>query len=708
MTQMKLMCFGKLELEGCASNRVAQQQLLLLCYSILEGVRPRWELAGLFWSHLAGDFTKKGERKDASNLGVARAILKTDIGLDIEDSQSFKLLECDLLDFRKAIEIGDLETAATLSRRGVFLNEIEHRTRLKIGQDLYQWLIARRTEFNEQTRAVLVQLAQIAVQNSQLERARNLAEEAQAIDQEGGSAETLSKLHQLLLELHSPLADQASTVLTASLEDLQLGLSEPAFKFYLILALQDPINLAAAQRAAELGTKTGADCMQELLNAGLTTSDQKVNVEIARHYLREHPAEKINLLSLLRDHTPINQAYAIYRDIFELSQTFGGVGFWDRARSAYCIKAKGFIELGDFEAAAEVLGQFEQAEHVNQQTPHPENRFLQAYAFERLRQSKRGLEVLKAVQETTEILAIKSALLLSENYAAAMQAAKNVLINTQNTPMIAWSKAIALNTLGMIAIEEKRLPEADMYFDQATVMWALAGFPTREIGALMNRANVLEQLKRYDDAQRAYEEVLTKAGENDHLRVRALLNLGYMYEHRDHRAEAYEYYRRARDLSQGGDLARRDAALVACVFNNLGYNEWKLGLNEQARASLNIAMDTALKSGERLWYALALGNLALVERSVAKLEMALDLLEQLGNQRQVEEYSLLYQQLLKNLALEAQHNGRLDELELYVDKLAIHCERFQRPELANAIRLELGRMKSAVPPRSWDTLLASV
>jgi tetratricopeptide (TPR) repeat protein len=708
MTHMKLMCFGKPELEGHTSSRITPQQLLLLCYAVLEGARPRWELTSLFWPHLSGQFTKKGERKDASNLGVARAILRSEVGIDIELPDVLEKLECDLTVFKHALETGDLELAASLYRRGPFLHEIENRSRLKLGQDLYEWLIIRRTEFNEQARTVLVQLAQIAARQGQLERARNLAEEAHAIDQEGGSPETLSKLHQLLLEVHSPLAGQASTVLTASLEDLQLGLSESAFKFYLILALQDPSNLAAAQRAAELGTKAGADSMQELLDAGLTTSDGQVNVEIARHYLREHPAEKINLLSLLRDHTPINQAYSIYRDVFELSQTFGGVGYWDRARNAYCIKAKSLIDLGDFEAAAEILTQFEQAEHVNQQTPHPENRFLQAYALERLRQSKRGLEVLEAVQETTEILAIKSALLLSENYTIAMQAAKNVLINTQNTPIIAWSKAIALNTLGMIAIEEKRLPEAEMHFDQATVMWALAGFPTREIGALMNRANVLEQLKRFDEAQRAYEEVLTKAGENDHLRVRALLNLGYMYEHRDHRAEAYEYYRRARDLSQGDDLVRRDAALVACVFNNLGYNEWKLGLNEQARASLNIAVDTALKAGERLWYALALGNLALVERSVGRLEMALDLLEQLGNQRHIEEYSLLYQKLLKTLALEAQHTGRIDELTLYADKLAAYCERYQRTELASAIRLELGKMASTVPTRSWDTLLAGV
>jgi tetratricopeptide (TPR) repeat protein len=708
MTQMKLMCFGKLELEGCTSSRVAQQQLLLLCYCILEGVRPRWELASLFWPHLAGEFTKKGERKDASNLGVARAILKTDVGLDIEVAQSLEMLESDLISFRKALEIGDLETAAMLSRRGVFLNEIEHRSRLKIGQELYQWLIARRIELNEQSRAVLVQLAQFAVQNSQFERARNLAEEAQAIDQEGGSADTLSKLHQLLLELHSPLAEQASTVLSASLEDLQLDLSEPAFKFYLILSLQDPSNLAAAQRAAELGTKTGADCMQELLNVGLTTTDGQLNAEIARHYLREHPAEKIALLSRLREHTPTSQAYAIYRDIFGISQTFGGVGYWDRARTAYCVKAKGLIDLEDFETAAMILTQFEQAEHFNQQIPHPENRFLQAYALERLRQAKRGLEVLEGVQETPEILAIKSALLLSENYATAMQAAKTVLDTDQNTPTVAWAKAIALNTLGRIAIEEKRLAKAEMYFDQAAVMWALAGHATREIGALMNRANVLEQLNRYDDAQRAYEEVLTKAGENDHLRVRTLLNLGYMHEQREHRTEAYEYYRRACDLSQSIDLVQRDAALVASIFNNLGYNEWKLGLNEQARASLNIAMDTALKSGERLWYAAALGNLALVERSVGKLEMALELLKQLGAQSVIEEFSAPYQQLLKTLALEAQCAGRLDELALYADKLAVHCERYQRPELASAIRLELRRLKNTIPTRSWDTLLAGV
>ncbi|NJK45407.1 MAG: tetratricopeptide repeat protein, partial [Pleurocapsa sp. SU_196_0] len=128
------------------------------------------------------------------------------------------------------------------------------------------------------------------------------------------------------------------------------------------------------------------------------------------------------------------------------------------------------------------------------------------------------------------------------------------------------------------------------------------------------------------------------------------------------------------DLSQRQDLASNDAALVASVFNNLGYTEWKLGWRDQARGSLNAAMELALRTGEKHTYAAALGNFALVERSVGKLEMAIDLLRQLGAQRHLEEFSALYRELLQTLLLEARTAGRVDEVVLYTSKLAVQSE----------------------------------
>jgi tetratricopeptide (TPR) repeat protein len=674
VTCVKLMCFGKLELEGCPSSRISPQQLLLLCHTLLEAPRSRREVAGLFWPHLAGAFTKKGERKDASNLSVARAILKSETGLDIHLPATLETLECDALRFRRAVQTGDLETAVALHRRGAFLHGIEHRSRLKLSEELYQWLVTQRGDFDEAARLALIELARAAMHQGQPERARQLAEEAQGIPQDEQRPEVLLRLHQLLLELNSPLAGHADTALRSSVADVQLRLSATAFRFYLLLSLQNPANLAATHHAAELSAKAGAAAAQELLEAHLTDPSGQVRREIAWHYLREHPAEKMRLLSLLRDHTPTAQAHAIYSQIFELGQTFGGVGYWERARTAYCLKARGLIESGAFEAAIAVLAEFEQAEHLNQQQPHPDNRFLHAYALERSRQARRGLDVLRDVPETPEVLAIKSALLLSEDYTAARHAAEAVLDGDQHSPDIAWARAIALNTLGLIAYHDKRPLEAELHFDQASVTWAVAGHPARELGAMMNRANVLEELRRFDDARSAYEDVLTKAGENDLLRVRALLNLGLMHEHQEQWTRAHTYYERARDLSQREDLASNDAALVASVFNNLGYTQWKLGWRDRARSSLNAAMELALRAGEKHTYAAALGNFALVERSVGKLEMAIDLLRQLGAQRHLDEYSRLYQGLLHTLLLEAQAAGRVDELALYTSKLATQTE----------------------------------
>jgi tetratricopeptide (TPR) repeat protein len=680
----RLRTFGRVQLEGVDS--LGPQQLLLLTYVALEGPQTRAELAVLFWPHLAGEVTRKGERKHLSNLGVALAVLRRDAGVDVEHPDG---LTCDARLFETHLLNAQLEAAVTLHERGRFLDGIEHKPRLRLGQELLQWITARRERFDHDALTALVTLAERACAAKQLEVARAHAECACRIAFTDDPP-LLSRLRRVLNDLGSPLAGRVDEAMGASFVELRTMLSPEALRLYLTLSLLEPPNLAAAGRASELSARVASSCLEELRLARVALPDGAWLTEPARRHLDEHPALKMTLLGALRDFTPTEQAFSIYRDIFELSHSFGGLGYWERARTAYVHHATALIRAQNFQGAAEALAQFQHAEYLNQQVPHPESRFLHAYALERLRRFKQGLEVLEGVAFTPDVLAIRSALLVhTGDYASARAAAEGVI---HDASAGAWAKAIALNTAGQIDCEPNRLHEADVHFDQAGVMWALAEHPQREAGALVNRANVLERLGRIEDARRIYEAALRRAENNHVLRTRTLLNLGYMYERLEGWDRALAFYEQARSALETSDLEATDGALAASVHNNLGYAQWKVGRLEAARASIERALHLAQVAGDRRFYGLALGNMALIERRVGKLELALEIFRQLGNERDYDEHAALYVQLLESLLLEAMRETQPSGARFYLEKLLGHFERHDQPDLATQTRTRFGAL----------------
>lgn len=664
------MCLGPLRLEGHKDLKVAGKHLLLLSYARLEGVNSRAELARLFWSHLASSYTPKGVRKDLSNLAVARAVLSRELDVDIEDPAQLASLESDVSRFEDALERGAFADALDLYRQGLFLEGIEDKPRLKLSAELYSWLEERRTQLAQNAQDALAGLAQ---QPETRQDALYYAEDIFRLSLYSSDLHLWGHLHRTLSQLGSPQEREAQAVFAELVASRFDDISQEALTLYLTLSLQGVSNLAAAQVAADLSPKVGAACLGELRSANLVTAESYViNQEVAHHYFASRPQEKMALLSRLREHTPAEQAYRIYRAIYELSQTFGGVGYWEGARTAYCYKAKLLIDKGDFGAAADALAQFEEAEYHAQRTPGAENRFLQAYALERLRRYKQGLKVLVGVEQTPEITAMNAALFSrTSDFQEAKKLAQQVRAMDASTPRMFWAKAIALNTLGQIAYEENSLLEAEMCFSQATIQWALAGHPQRELGALMNRANILEELKRSDEARGVYEEVLEKC-EDDVLRVRTLLNLGFRHEELEEVSQALSFYLQAHAVCETQNLKDRDMGLVAIAYNNLGHIQWKLGHSE-AHANLSYAADLALKAGERLSYAGALSNLALVERDIAKLAVALELLEQLGSHRELMYYSELYKQLLQARIGEAKKTQDTKSLHFLEETFASFC-----------------------------------
>ena len=681
-----LRCFGTLQLRGAAEGKVTSKHLLLLAYVVLEGPRSRFELAQLFWSHLAGSYTPKGERKDLGNLGVARAVLRRELGVDIADPSQLAALSCDVRRFEVAVEQAAFEAALDLYRQGAFLGGIEDKPRLKLGAELYGWLEEKRTRLAALACEALTQLAQ---KPETREKALSCAEE---LFRSGRLSSDLSlqglalqgRLYGLLTQLGSSLSAEAQAAFTVLADERLKALSPEALELYLALSLQDRANLAAAQVAAELSPKAGAVYAEELRSANLLGSaNGPLESSLARHYFERHPEKQMPLLSRLREHTPTEQAYAVYHAVYTLNETFGGIGYWREARAAYAHKAAELIENGEFGAAAAVLGQFREAEQQSQQTPEPGTRFLHAYALERLSHYQEGLDVLHDVEQTPEILAISAALLArTANFGDAKVLAQKVRqldsLDAANA-RTAWLRALALNTLGQIAYEENSLLEAEVYFAQATLQWALAGHPQRELGALMNRANSLEKLGHIDEARKVYEEVLEKCPPDDVLHVRTLLNLGRLYEDLGQWQQAHTYYRQAYTIGEQQRLEDRDTALAAAIHNNLGHTQGQLG-HKKARTHLNYAAKLALRAGERLLYAVALSNLALIDRDLAKFAAALELFEQLGSRRELRHYGELYKEMLRARIAEAESAGDAKSLSFLRETLTLFCRRVQSPD----------------------------
>ena len=140
---MILQSLGTLQIHNISSKKLSTQLLLLLSYVHIEGFQTRNHLAKLFWPHLAQEFTKKGERKDLNNLGVAISMIKKEISINIEDESDLAQL---VQDSKAFIKPEQLENRLELldNYKGQFLQDIENKPRPKIGNDLLEWILSTR------------------------------------------------------------------------------------------------------------------------------------------------------------------------------------------------------------------------------------------------------------------------------------------------------------------------------------------------------------------------------------------------------------------------------------------------------------------------------------------------------------------------------------------------------------------------------------
>lgn len=378
------------------NTKIGTKSLILLSYVSLEGSRSRLELSRLFWSHLEGQHTDRGESKDLKNYGVVRATLKRELGVDIEDSAQVAAIPCDAQLFVQGVDEGRAQEALGFYRRGSFLAGADFQSRLHLSAEVLDWLDAKRALFAQLAQTALLEVAQNPHQNPQYRAcATKCAEKTYEAERGSHNLGLLTELYHLLSELGSPLAADARRKLERQLETLVEELTPEAFRFYLLLSLQDVPNLAAAQIAANLSPQAGSMCAEELRSARLiSTQNTVLNHGAAELYLEQHVGEKVALLCDLAQSTPVEQACSIFQALYTTNHTFGGAGYWEKAQKAYYEKAKALLAEQNFEAVVATLGQLEQAEIANQKQPLRKGLALQAYALECLNRDEEALAKL--------------------------------------------------------------------------------------------------------------------------------------------------------------------------------------------------------------------------------------------------------------------------------------------------------------------------
>lgn len=650
MTKAQLKTLGGLSLEGRSSSRLSPQLLLLLTYLKLEGKQARMQLASLFWPDAAHELTKKGERKDLKNLGSALATLRRELGFDPEDTRALEALNCDASVLKTLFDTENLKEALLIYQQGLFLEDLEYKPRLSLSSDLSEWLSETRHSFKRQAVEALLNLAEEALKQGDAQTVAGYAQQAyeQSSTQEPAF---LSRLYQLLLFAGSPLSTKVRQAFETCLEDaLDEGrLSEESIELFLTLSQQATPSLAVAQVAANLSPKTSILCLEELIREKLVGAKQEVLApDIAEHYLDKHPSERLRILSQLREQTADQNALSIYRQIYKHTQSYGGAGYWQKAQNAYKEEAKQLINNQNFPEAEALLSELKNAEDTAQKEPQTELRFLHAYTLERLRQPEKGLRVIAGIEETLDIKAIESALLLrAKNYKAAKEAALFAYEHAASSDNGSWAKAIAANSLGQIAYFENDFASAEFYYEQAASAWQLNHVSSRELGALMNHSIILAATGKTSQAKLFYESIIAKSTPFPLLQLRALVNLSHLHNLQESWSDAIATLQNALTIMQEQALTQADHLLHIEMLNNLAYALWQSEDLTKAHYYFNEAIQLASESGEKLMYAAALGNMGALHNQLGKLETALSIFKELGNQHEYQEYLPLFAKTLE-------------------------------------------------------------
>jgi tetratricopeptide (TPR) repeat protein len=657
---MQLITFGKVHLVSCDFSR--PKPLLLLSYITLEGPQERRRLADLFWldtSNSANEVQKK-----LGKLSVVLAQFKKEgvaafpekAGLDPLPS----LVTCDALEFLNAIENNHLEDAIKLYQ-APFLHDLDKSLAgLEVSAEILDWVLEKREWFAEKARAAMLQLAEEAYTTGDLKSATQLAERAYGVA-EAPELEPaqLSRLQYLLGNTKSSVTKQIEKTVKASLDEI----SPTARDVFLALSLQSTPHLAAIREALKLSIDVLSQAREELLFSGLVDAQSQIIAkDMAHDWLMRHPAERVPLLMKVVRATPPEEAFELYRSIYQETKGFGGIGDVQKAHKAYYLKAKALMDAREFSSVVEALAELREVERLYEVETDLQCCFLEAYGLERMGRFKEAFERVQSLPDNLHnpnIIALTSVLLWRSGKSAEAKCAAETALKSGLEWM--WAKATANNTLGYVTYSNEELLESASFFKKAASMFQTAGENDRWVGCLNNYANALDMTTVFaerqgkdkatidhmrQNAEAAYQaalEALDQVGENNAQRARILLNLGTVWESAKDWQKAEKYYLEALTFV----VKVSDLEINARLHLNMGTVYSMMQQLKKAKENYSKAIHLAAEAGEYAIQGLAAANVAKMEQDPDSLESALELLEQSGQQEQYPFFEDDYETILK-------------------------------------------------------------
>jgi tetratricopeptide (TPR) repeat protein len=436
---------------------------------------------------------------------------------------------------------------------------------------------------------------------------------------------------------------------------------------------------------------------EELLLSGLVDAESRVlATEMAQDWLKAHPAERVPLLMKLVRSTPPEEAFALYRSIYQETKGFGGIGDLQKARKAYYLEAKTRMDAKEFVATIETLSELREVEKLYEGEPDAQCRFLEAYALERLGRYKEAFQLLQALpeeQHTPDITAVQSVLFWRLGKPNEARAAAEAVI--QNGVEWLWARAIATNNLGNLALSNSEFLEAASHFKKSAALFHAAGAKDRWVGSLNNYAVALDKMIEDKakkgasadvlramtlDAERAYHEALEaldQTGENPLLRARIFLNLGVLWvQHKDwERAEAF--YLKAVPFSEKANALD----LAARLQMNLGHACLEQKRYNEAKMYFHKTIDLAARAGESRIQGMAVCHLAIIDDDADAMEVGIELLRQSGHEDHLDAFLKDYKTILRHLIEKARSQNDGMKEHLFSKKLAALQEQKQEESM---------------------------
>ncbi len=716
---MQVVTFGKVYLEGYDFSR--PKPLLLLAYLAVEGPQERRKLVDLFWAGETKD--KQAVQKKLGKLSVVLSQLKKGgVGAAIPDKSGVNplptLVNCDALDFLANLNNDKLKLALELYK-APFLNDLgKPLNNLGLSPQLLDWVTEKQEYFADKAREAMIELASLALEQDNLADVRYWAEHAQKLP--AASEPTPAILAKLRHLLETSRGDTSET--TDKTQEYLAELSEEALQVFLALSLQNNPNLTIVRKALKLPLGEMSSIREELILAGLIDADTQLKAKgLASDWFDKNPKERIALLLKLARATPAEQAFSLYKHIYEETQGFGGVGDIPRARQAYTLKAKELIAKLEFAEAQKLLAQTRLVEDILGLDPEPEVYFLEAYALERLGHYKRAIDLLEGLAEelyNPNIIALRSTLFW--RCGKRQQARYAAETASQSGLDWLWAKATAMNTLGYLAHAEEKFLEAPSYFKKAASFYQATNDGNRWVGALNNYAIALDKLamneeekgndavsKLREDAELAYKNALTALDEiedNPILRARILLNLGILWERCQDLKQAESYYLEANKIA----LTIGAHEVTARLKLSLGYIYFQQKRTSEATTFFNQAINIGHKAGEFFIQGAAMANLANMNTSPDTMEVALELIEKSGNMDELYTYQKAYEKMLKRILEQALLNNNTREAQLLLTKLEQLYQKQDKP--MNIVRVQdaLDALVNLVDASQNKTMLMSL